>query len=217
MLLHELAHVRRADFGWNLLQRVALSLLWFHPAAWTLYRHLAREREACCDALAVRHGASAAELARALVCLAEHRARGGIAMPAATEGELAARIRRLLGIAPQPLPPWRTRALAVCMAACCLAALGAGRLGLADGSLADLCHASAFGPTLAILAHDAAGSFDLRIRRGRVVAASIGTQRLPAERIAQVGDRVALLDPARVPIVVLTVTPQGRIEWSARR
>lgn len=216
VLLHELAHVRRGDFGWNLLQRVGLSLLWFHPAAWALYRHLAREREACCDALAVRHGASAPDLARALVCLAESRAHPDIAMPAAAHGELAARIGRLLG-APHPLPRWRSRALAAGMTACCLAALGAGRLGLADASLADLCHASAFGPTLAILAHDPAGSFDLRIRRGRVVAASVDAQRLPAERIAQVGDRVALLDPARVPLVVLTVTPQGRIEWLARR
>lgn len=217
VLLHELAHVRRGDFGWNLLQRAALSLLWFHPAAWALYLHLAREREACCDALAVRHGASAPQLARALVCLAERRADPGIAMPAAAQGELAPRIHRLLGMPAPALPPWHARALAMGMTACCLAALGAGRLGLADASLSDLCHASAFGPTLAVLAHDPAGSFDLRIRRGRVVAASVDAQRVPAERIAQVGDRVALLDPARVPLVVLTVTPQGRIEWLARR
>ena len=214
VLLHELAHVWRGDFGWNLIHRMLLALLWFHPAAWALYGALSREREVCCDALAVRHGASAAALARALVRLAEDRVRPGLAMAIASPGDLATRIHRLLG--PQASPRGRSPGPAVALSALCLLATGAGRLGLADPSLGALYAASAFGPTISIMAHDAAGAFALRIRQGRVVAASVGTLRLPQGRILQQGDRVTLLGDGRQPIVALTVTPQGRIRWKAR-
>ena len=34
VLAHELAHVRRADFFWNILQTIAETLFFFHPAVW---------------------------------------------------------------------------------------------------------------------------------------------------------------------------------------
>lgn len=217
VLLHELVHLQRGDFGWNLLQRLVLALLWFHPVAWALYRRVSRERELCCDALAVRHGASATGLARALVQLAEHRACAATSMPVAAQGDLAVRVHGLL----QPLPPGRRplrlRAAAAVMSACCVLALGAARLGQADPALADLCHASIFGSTLSIYAHDGAGSFVLQIRHGRVIAASIEQQALPPERIWQEGNRVTLFDPRQIPVLALTVTPQDKIEWTARR
>ena len=214
VLLHELAHVRRGDFGWNLLQRLLLALLWFHPAAWALYGALSREREVCCDALAVRHGASAAELARALVRLAEDQVRPGLAMAISRPGDLATRVNRLFA-APASLPS-RRLGPAVALSAFCLLAMGAGRLGLADPTLGALYDASVFGPTISIMAHDASGAFALRIRHGRVIAASVGTRRLSQGRILQDGDHVTLLGDGRQPIVALTVTPQGRIRWKAR-
>ena len=217
VLLHELAHLQRGDFGWNLLQRLVLALLWFHPAAWMLYRRVARERELCCDALAVRQGASAVGLARALVCLAEPPARPAAGLPVAAQGHLAERVHGLLGPRRHELPLLRWRAAAAALSACCLLALGAGRLGRADPSLADLCHASAFGSTLWVYAHDGAGSFALQIRHGRVIGASVERQTLPPERIRQEGNQVALLDEERTPILALTVTPLDRIEWTARR
>lgn len=217
VLLHELAHMRRRDFGWNLLQRLVLTFLWFSPAAWSLYRHVCREREACCDALAVEHGARPAALARALVRLAEPDAHLDLAMAAANEGALSARIGRLIG----PKCPGSTslalQAGALTLPVLCLLTLGGGSLGLADAPLRGFYNASAFGPTISIDAIDPAGPFALRIKQGQVVAASIGERPLPPGRIVQRGGQVTLLGRSREPILAVTVAPQGTISWEARR
>ena len=216
LLLHELAHAQRHDFRWNLLQRIALAAFWFHPAAWLLYRRVMREREMRCDALAVRHGASALELARGLVRLAEGRMPSALAM-AITGGDFVARVHRLLAVDAMPATsPMGARPLAFALSALCLLALAGGRLGRVDTSMADLYHASTFGPIVSVLASDPAGSFALRIRHGQVLAATIGQQPLSRDRIRQQGDRVTLLDAASQPILALIVTPQDRIEWEAR-
>jgi BlaR1 peptidase M56 len=205
--------VRRGDLRWNLLQRVALALLWFHPVAWSLQASVARERERCCDALAVRHGAQPTALARALVKLAEAGARPALAMAMSQGGALVERVRGLLEPA-QAATPRRRTAWALSISMACLLALGAGRLALADPALGEFYMASAFGPTIAIQAHDGAGSFALWVRQGRVIQASVRDQPV---RIVQQGDRVTLTDAARAPLLVLTVTPQGRVQWESRR
>lgn len=216
VLLHELAHVRRGDFACNLVQRLVLALLWFQPAAWALYAELAREREACCDALAVRHGATASGLARALVRLAEGRGRAGLAMAISGTSDLGVRVRRLLGVDPAARASASAWLGAVAASALCLAALAAGRLGPLDPALGELCAASVFGPTISIAAHDPAGTFALRVRQGRVIAAAVDRRPLPRARILQVGDRVTLVGARREPILALTVSPQGRIRWEPR-
>ena len=216
LLLHELAHVQRHDYRWNLLQRLTLVVLWFHPVAWLLYRRLTHEREVCCDALAVSHGATPLKLAHALLRLAEHRAPPALAM-AAGDGDFVTRIHRLLGVDAAPTrAPVGARAAAFALSALCLLGLAGGRLGRIDGSMADLYHASAFGPTVSVLARDPAGTFVLRIKRGQVLAATVGEQPLSRHRIRQHGSRVTLLDAPRQPMLALTVTPQDRIEWEAR-
>src|SRR5690606_9531729 len=70
-LAHELAHIRRHDLWINLLQRVVETLLFHHPAVWWLSARLRRERELCCDELAVRLTGQPIGYARAL----EHVAR----------------------------------------------------------------------------------------------------------------------------------------------
>ena len=217
VLLHELAHVRRGDFGWNLLQRLQLALLWFHPVAWTLYGRVSREREACCDALAVSHGASATGLAQALVCLAETHASPGLGMAISSQGELTTRVHRLLGVNRGGPLPASLRVAAMATSMLCLLTLGAGRLGRVDSSMADVYNASTFGPMILVDAHDDAGSFALGIKQGRVIEASIGNQRLPSDRIVQEDNRVLLMGARQQPIVALTVTPQARIEWEGRR
>ncbi len=214
VLLHELAHVRRRDLGWNLLQRIVLALLWFHPVAWRLQAGVARERERCCDALAVRHGAQPLALARALVKLAEAGAHPTLAMAMSPGGALVERVQCLLEPA-RPGPASRRRAgLAAGVSVACLFAIGAGRLAAVDPALAEFYMASAFGPTIAIEAHDGAGSFALWVRQGRVIQASVHDQPV---RIVQQGDHVTLTDTARAPLLVLTVTPQGRVMWEPRR
>ncbi len=53
IVAHELAHVRRYDYVFNLAQMVIESVLYFNPAVWWINRQVRLEREACCDAMAV--------------------------------------------------------------------------------------------------------------------------------------------------------------------
>lgn len=216
VLLHELAHVRRGDLRWNLLQRVVLALLWFHPVAWCLQAGIARERERCCDALAVRHGAQPAALARALVKLAQARARPtlGMAMAMSQGGALTERVQGLLQPARPGAGARRRTAWALVVSMACVLALAAGRLASSDPVLGEFYMASTFGPTIAIQAHDGAGSFALRVRQGRVIEASVHDEPV---RITQQGDRVTLTGGAQAPLLVLTVMPQGRVLWEPRR
>jgi beta-lactamase regulating signal transducer with metallopeptidase domain len=101
VLAHELAHVRRADYLWNLIQTMVETLLFFHPAVWWLGRRLREQRELCCDDVAVESCADPLVYATALLRLEERRSqRLNLAM--ALEGNrpwsgLGARIARILG------------------------------------------------------------------------------------------------------------------------
>jgi beta-lactamase regulating signal transducer with metallopeptidase domain/peroxiredoxin len=53
VLVHELAHVRRGDYAWNLVLRLVRALYWPHPLAWPLGRVVGAVRERACDDLCV--------------------------------------------------------------------------------------------------------------------------------------------------------------------
>ena len=65
ILAHELAHIRRHDYLFNLLQTLAETLLFYHPAAWWVSRRVRQERELVCDDLAVAATGDALTYARA--------------------------------------------------------------------------------------------------------------------------------------------------------
>jgi uncharacterized protein (TIGR03435 family) len=94
LLVHELAHIRRADYLVNLLQGVVEALLFYHPAVWWISGHLRKEREMCCDDVAVSVCDDVLTYALALAELESSRLT--VAM-AASGGSLAERIARLLG------------------------------------------------------------------------------------------------------------------------
>ncbi len=102
VLAHELAHIRRHDLWVNLLQRVVETLLFFHPAVWWLSRQIRRERELCCDMLAVAATGRAVEYAQALEAVARFRLEwSSPAMAAGMGGDrmaLLERVRRVLGL-----------------------------------------------------------------------------------------------------------------------
>ena len=70
VIAHELAHIRRCDLWVTLLQRLAETLLFYHPAVWWLSRRLTVERELCCDELAVTATQSRVEYVQALETIA---------------------------------------------------------------------------------------------------------------------------------------------------
>ncbi|MDR3701571.1 MAG: M56 family metallopeptidase [Candidatus Sulfopaludibacter sp.] len=105
LLLHELAHIRRHDYLINILQSVAESLLFYHPAVWWVSGHIRAEREQCCDDVAVAVSGDAVTYARALAQLESYRPAHLSAAIAANGGSLANRIARLLG---QSRPAVRT-------------------------------------------------------------------------------------------------------------
>ena len=56
VLLHELAHVKRADWPALLVAELAVAMYWFHPASWWLGRRVRREAEQACDDLVIAAG-----------------------------------------------------------------------------------------------------------------------------------------------------------------
>jgi len=100
LIAHELAHVRRHDYLVNLLQTVAETLLFYHPAVWWVSARIRSEREQCCDDLAIAATGDARTYARALIRLEEMRGAAPALAVAAGGGNLWKRVLRLLTQAP---------------------------------------------------------------------------------------------------------------------
>ena len=96
ILLHELAHIRRADYLVNLLQVAIEGLLFYHPALWWVSGVVRAEREHCCDDWAAARLGNAHQYARALAALEESPWRAPQTAMASNGGNLLRRIRRLL-------------------------------------------------------------------------------------------------------------------------
>jgi beta-lactamase regulating signal transducer with metallopeptidase domain len=118
VLAHELAHVRRADFLWNLVQTLIETLFFFHPAVWWVSGRVRHERELCCDDLALTVCPNPVVYASALFHLEEQRSRQ-MSLAMALDGHqpvqtLRWRIARILGetIPRNPNRPLRPFSLA---------------------------------------------------------------------------------------------------------
>jgi hypothetical protein len=113
VLAHELAHVRRADFFWNILQTIAETLFFFHPVVWWISARIRHERELCCDDLALKICPNPIVYAHALVHLEEHRSRH-LRLAMALDGHqshatLLTRVARILGEPMTRIPSRRLR------------------------------------------------------------------------------------------------------------
>ncbi|MGK0365675.1 MAG: bla regulator protein BlaR1, partial [Saprospiraceae bacterium] len=71
VLAHELAHIARKDYLFNILQSVMEVLFYFNPAVWLISSHIRRERENCCDDIAVRVCGNSLNYVKALVSVEE--------------------------------------------------------------------------------------------------------------------------------------------------
>ena len=97
ILAHELAHIRRHDYLVSVVQSVIETVLFYHPAVWWVSKQVRRERECCCDELAVAVGGDRLGYARALSLLEERRSYNPEFVLGANGGVLTMRIKRLLG------------------------------------------------------------------------------------------------------------------------
>jgi beta-lactamase regulating signal transducer with metallopeptidase domain len=109
---HELAHVGRRDFVWNLVAAVQHAIYWFSPAAWVVAHRIRLLAELACDERAAAV-VGTSTYAQVLVETARDATRNGtragiLAVGATTE--LEARVEALISSAPRHLLPssrWR--------------------------------------------------------------------------------------------------------------
>jgi beta-lactamase regulating signal transducer with metallopeptidase domain len=71
ILAHELAHILRSDYLFNIIQSVIEALFYFHPAVWWISANIRTERENACDDVAIDLCGNSMTYARALVLLQE--------------------------------------------------------------------------------------------------------------------------------------------------
>ena len=70
-LVHELTHVRRDDWLFAIVARVACAAYWFHPGMWWVARRLHEDCEIACDDAVLASGARQSDYAGLLVRAAE--------------------------------------------------------------------------------------------------------------------------------------------------
>jgi beta-lactamase regulating signal transducer with metallopeptidase domain len=100
VLTHELAHVRAADWAFNLLARVTCALFWFHPGVWWIARSLREDCEIACDDRVIASGVRRSDYAELLVSAADmlpasHRTRAA-ALTLSNRRGLRARLATVL-------------------------------------------------------------------------------------------------------------------------
>jgi beta-lactamase regulating signal transducer with metallopeptidase domain len=215
VLAHELAHVRRRDPLAGILQALIESLFWFHPAVRALGLRVRAEREHCCDDLVVRTVGNPVAYARALTALELLRHGANPLVPAATDGVLLERVRRLLGEA----EPRRLRARAPLRATLSAAGLLAGCAMLTgpyrDGAALPASLRPYFG-SYTVRATDPAGSFTVSVGAARVIAATLDGAPVPAGRLVQRRDSLHILDGGGGRLLSVGLRPTGGIGWNAR-
>ncbi|HEY4108291.1 M56 family metallopeptidase [Puia sp.] len=99
ILLHELAHIRRKDYLFNLVQHVVDTLFFFNPALVWISSLIRAERENCCDDITIRETRSRRQLIQALVSFHEYRQREGqfaISFAGTKENPVVKRVKRIV-------------------------------------------------------------------------------------------------------------------------
>ena len=122
VLLHELAHVKRADCLTHMLAQAACAIHWINPLAWTAVRHARIERERACDDLVLACGTSDVhyadqllEIARAMRTSRFSAAMSSASLAMAHRSQLEGRLMAILdrSVPRTPLSRARTAAAGV--------------------------------------------------------------------------------------------------------
>jgi beta-lactamase regulating signal transducer with metallopeptidase domain len=97
LILHELAHIKRADYFINLLQSIIEITLFFNPFTQLLSRQIRNERENSCDDWVLQFQYNPTMYAEALLRIAHLQVAPAFAMQArGNKGELLPRVKRML-------------------------------------------------------------------------------------------------------------------------
>jgi bla regulator protein blaR1 len=98
ILLHELAHIRRRDYLFNMVQHVVDTIFFFNPALIWVSSLIRTERENCCDDIAIRETRSRRRLIEALVSFHEYeKSVNGYALAfAEKENAVVKRVKRIV-------------------------------------------------------------------------------------------------------------------------
>lgn len=98
VILHELAHIKRHDHIWLIIQAFAMQVLFFHPLAWYLNREINRERENSCDDLVLKMKINPITYIKALTMIHEMNAQSFAAANAlkGRSNSLLERVKRLM-------------------------------------------------------------------------------------------------------------------------
>jgi bla regulator protein BlaR1 len=129
LLAHEVAHIRRYDYLFNLLQNVIETVLFYHPVVWWLSRRIRHERELIADDLAASQSGQPRRLALALSELEKIQFAHHPLAVHANGGDLMVRIQRL--VRPETNSTnWKAVLPVACLAVACVA-------GFADASASD--------------------------------------------------------------------------------
>jgi len=99
VIVHELAHIKRADYLINFFQSIIEVIFFYHPAVWWISSRIRDERENICDDISLQAIKQPSELAKALLCLNQYQSgRYSLAMSAlGNNNHLIRRIKRMTG------------------------------------------------------------------------------------------------------------------------
>ncbi len=106
ILLHELAHIRRHDFLFNLIINTIRTILYFNPFLKLFIKDIEREREKNCDEMVMQFQYDSHQYASALLALEQNNYQQREVMALAAAGkskDLLHRIENIVGVAQAPL------------------------------------------------------------------------------------------------------------------
>ena len=101
IILHELAHIRRMDYLWNMASAIIETILFFNPFVYLLTNVQKKERELCCDDFVLSFSRDAHNYAAALLEIEKTRISGKVQLAIASngnDGQLLSRVKRILKI-----------------------------------------------------------------------------------------------------------------------
>lgn len=98
VILHELAHIRRYDYIFNLLLALIEACLFYNPFMQIINQQIKKERENCCDDWVLKYKYNPSSYARALLQIASHQTKSPLLALKATDNKnlLVNRIKRII-------------------------------------------------------------------------------------------------------------------------